>query len=61
MCYYRAHRRAEKETFFTCLEAGKIYGIIGDNGKGKSTFIRLIAGLCIPDSGLICFSIFDEF
>ncbi len=35
------------------LEAGKVYGIIGDNGKGKSTFIRLIAGLCIPDSGTI--------
>lgn len=35
------------------LEAGKVYGIIGDNGKGKSTFIRLIAGLCIPNSGTI--------
>lgn len=35
------------------LKAGRIYGITGDNGMGKSTFIRLIAGLCMPDSGNI--------
>lgn len=35
------------------LEAGKIYGIIGDNGKGKSTFVRLLVGLCSPDMGEI--------
>lgn len=35
------------------LESGKIYGIVGDNGVGKSTFIRLLSGLCTPNSGYI--------
>lgn len=28
-----------------------IYGLIGSNGAGKSTFLRLIAGIYKPDSG----------
>ena len=35
------------------LEAGKIYGLIGRNGAGKSTFMKLIAGLSYPDEGHI--------
>ncbi|MHB8129777.1 MAG: ABC transporter ATP-binding protein [Mobilitalea sp.] len=35
------------------LEAGKIYGLIGQNGAGKSTFMRLLAGLSFPTSGNI--------
>lgn len=35
------------------LEAGKIYGLIGENGAGKSTFMRLITGLYFPTSGSI--------
>lgn len=35
------------------LEAGKIYGLIGRNGAGKSTFMKLIAGLSYPDVGHI--------
>ena len=33
------------------LEAGKIYGLIGRNGAGKSTFMKLIAVLSYPDEG----------
>lgn len=33
------------------LEQGKIYGLIGRNGAGKSTFMRLIMGLAYPSSG----------
>ena len=33
------------------FEAGKIHGIIGPDGAGKTTLIRLIAGLLKPDSG----------
>jgi len=43
---------ALKEVSVT-LEAGKIYGLIGMNGAGKSTFMRLITGLSFPTSGNI--------
>ena len=38
------------------LPAGKIIGLLGPNGCGKSTLIKLIAGLLQPDSGeiLVC-------
>lgn len=33
------------------LEEGKILGIIGKNGSGKSTMLRAIAGIFSPDEG----------
>ncbi|AIY79136.1 ATP-binding cassette domain-containing protein [Clostridium botulinum] len=35
------------------LERGKIYGIIGQDGSGKTTLMRLITGLCEPTFGKI--------
>lgn len=35
------------------LEEGKILGIIGKNGSGKSTMLRAIAGIFSPDKGTI--------
>jgi len=35
------------------LEEGKILGIIGRNGAGKSTMVRAIAGVFSPDKGKI--------
>ncbi len=35
------------------LEEGKILGIIGKNGSGKSTMLRAIAGIFSPDKGEI--------
>ncbi len=35
------------------VERGEIYGFIGKNGAGKSTFIRLVAGLAKKNSGEI--------
>ena len=35
------------------LEEGKILGIIGKNGSGKSTMLRAIAGVFSPDKGSI--------
>lgn len=35
------------------LEQGERYGLIGKNGAGKSTFLKLIAGQIQPDTGTI--------
>jgi len=35
------------------IKRGEIYGFIGENGAGKTTFIRMITGLVYPTSGEI--------
>ena len=35
------------------INEGTIFGLIGTNGAGKSTFLRLIAGIMKPDQGSI--------
>ena len=35
------------------IEAGEAVGVIGRNGTGKSTLLKLIAGVLIPDEGTI--------
>ena len=35
------------------LPSGRIIGLLGPNGCGKSTFMKLVTGLLVPDSGEI--------
>ena len=35
------------------VEAGEFFGVIGPNGSGKSTLLRLLAGIYLPDSGVV--------
>lgn len=43
---------ALQDVSFT-MESGKIYGILGSNGSGKSTTLKMIAGLVHPTSGVV--------
>lgn len=35
------------------IQQGAVFGLIGSNGAGKSTFLRLLAGVLKPDEGTI--------
>ena len=35
------------------INKGEVIGIIGQNGAGKKTFLRLLAGMLVPDKGEI--------
>ena len=35
------------------IQHGAVFGLIGSNGAGKSTVLRLLAGVLKPDEGTI--------
>jgi len=35
------------------VEPGEFFGIFGPNGSGKSTLLRILAGIYVPDAGLV--------
>jgi ABC-type polysaccharide/polyol phosphate transport system ATPase subunit len=43
---------ALKDVTFS-VEEGEFFGVIGPNGSGKSTLLRILAGIYVPDSGLV--------
>jgi ABC-2 type transport system ATP-binding protein len=43
------------QDFSMTLEKGRIYGLLGKNGEGKTTLIRMIMGIIPADSGEIFF------
>lgn len=46
-------RAAALDRVDVTIRKGRIYGFVGQNGAGKTTFMRLVAGLSRPDSGEI--------
>ena len=35
------------------LRSGEIHCLVGENGAGKSTFIKILSGALVPDEGII--------
>ncbi len=51
--FYYKKNKVLLETINIELEKGKIYGLFGKNGTGKTTFLKSICGLVFPKSGSV--------
>jgi ribose transport system ATP-binding protein len=51
---YGATKAVDKMSIF--LNKGEVLGLVGANGAGKSTMMRIISGVTKPDSGTLTFS-----
>jgi capsular polysaccharide transport system ATP-binding protein len=53
--YYKTerHRKVVLNRISLALDTGKSYGLLGKNGAGKSTFLKLVSGTELPNSGRI--------
>jgi ABC-type polysaccharide/polyol phosphate transport system ATPase subunit len=43
---------ALKDVTFS-VDAGEFFGVLGPNGSGKSTLLRILAGIYVPDNGVV--------
>ncbi len=51
--YFQSNTANQDVTF--SIDAGTIHGIVGENGAGKSTIMKIFYGILTPDSGAIRF------
>lgn len=50
---FRGQQRPALRDISAAVEAGKLTGLVGPDGAGKTTLMRLLAGLMLPDHGTI--------
>lgn len=48
---FKKHKAVDDLSF--AIKRGEVYGFLGQNGAGKSTTIRMLVGLIIPDKGKV--------
>jgi ABC-type polysaccharide/polyol phosphate transport system ATPase subunit len=46
-------RNAALQDVTFAVEAGEFFGVFGPNGSGKSTLLRILAGIYVPDAGVV--------
>jgi ABC-2 type transport system ATP-binding protein len=49
----RAERREVLSDITFGIAPGELFGLLGANGAGKSTMLRILAGIVLPDSGRV--------
>lgn len=52
---YRRSKQEVLQNFSLFLESGRVYGLLGKNGVGKSTLLYLMSGLLTPKSGRVTY------
>lgn len=50
---YKHSKEKIIKDFYISIEKGEIISILGESGSGKSTILRLISGLEVPNGGMI--------
>ncbi len=50
-CYHKQHQVLKSISFE--VKSGETLGIIGQNGAGKSTILKVLTGVLMPDSGTV--------
>ncbi len=55
------HIKALKD-FDLNIPPSSVIALVGENGAGKSTLLRILAGICVPDEGMVSYNsvIFDR-
>ncbi len=56
LCFGYSKKRLLYNDLTLTIEKGKIYGLLGKNGAGKSTFLKNLSGLLFPSKGSISVS-----
>ena len=44
-------RKVALENLTLQVESGEVFGVLGPNGSGKTTAMKILTGLCVPTSG----------
>lgn len=51
VCFGYEHSKPVLDKIDLDVASGRIYGLLGKNGEGKTTLLRLLSGLLFPDKG----------
>jgi len=58
--YKKGRNQFNLKDIFLNLKYGEITAVIGENGNGKSTLLKLIAARLLPDGGEIAYDLLDK-